>query len=63
VHDGVAEARRRESLATPYGEEISFNSGDASINTKFRAPGGPVIELVSYAAGLETRAYPGAQHG
>jgi hypothetical protein len=62
VHDGVAGARRRVSLATPYGEEISFNSGDASINTKFRAPGGPVIELVSYGAGLETRAYPGAQH-
>jgi hypothetical protein len=63
VHDGIAEARRRASLATPYGAEISFNSGDASINTKFRAPGGPIIELVSYGAELESRAHPGARNG
>jgi hypothetical protein len=53
VHCGLAEACLREILSTPYGDEISFNPGDGSINTKFRARGGPIIELVSYGGGLE----------
>jgi hypothetical protein len=63
VHCGLAEACLRETLSTPYGDEISFNPGDASINTKFRARGGPIIELVSYGDGLETRIEAGARHG
>lgn len=62
VHGGLAEACRRETLTTPYGDEISFNPGDASINTKFRARGGPIIELVSYGQGLESPVAAGAQH-
>ena len=54
LHCGIQEACRREILSTPYGDEISFNPGDASINTKFRARGGPIIEIVSYGDGLET---------
>ena len=63
VHGRLAEACRRETVTTPYGEEISFNPGDASINTKFRARGGPIIELVSYGHELETQVEAGAQHG
>ena len=63
VHCGLAEACLRETLSTPYGDEISFNPGDTSINTKFRARGGPIIELVSYGDGFETRIEAGAQHG
>lgn len=63
VHCGLAEACLRENLTTPYGDEISFNPGDASINTKFRARGGPIIELVSYGHGFDSRVEAGAQHG
>jgi len=63
VHGGLAEACLREEITTPYGEEISFNPGDASINTKFRTRGGPIIELVSYGHGLETRVAARTQHG
>ena len=62
VHCGLAEACLREEITTPYGVEISFNPGDASINTKFRAWGGPIIELVSYGHGLETQVEGRAQH-
>ena len=63
VHCGLAEACLREEITTPYGEEISFNPGDASINTKFRVRGGPIIELVSYGHGVEPQVAAGAQHG
>ncbi|HEY8155311.1 MAG TPA: hypothetical protein VII72_14385 [Myxococcota bacterium] len=63
VHCGLAEARLREEISTPYGDEISYNPGDASINTKFRARGGPIIELVSYGHGIETELEAEAQHG
>jgi hypothetical protein len=63
VHCGLAEACLRETLTTPYGDEISFNPGDASINTKFRARGGPIIELVSYGHGFDARVEAGAQPG
>jgi hypothetical protein len=63
VHDGIQEACRRETLSTPYGEAISFNPSDESVNVKFRAPGGPIIELVSYGHDLETVLEVGARSG
>jgi hypothetical protein len=63
VHGGLAEACLRAEITTPYGEEISFNPGDASINTKFRVQGGPIIELVSYGHELASNIEGRAQHG
>lgn len=43
----LVDPARREAIARPY-DALSYNPADRSLNTKFRARGGPIIELIQY---------------
>lgn len=46
----LADPRHGAPAARAYAGGLSYNPGDQSLNTKFRAGGGPIIELIQYGA-------------